>query len=267
MNWMRWLQARWQRLIAIARTPLDTPRRLYLTGFALAILGIVQGGLTGTFGGVVWVAGLGIICVGFIKEIWAKIKALLTPSVARAVGVALGSTVVTLPSYIWAHQSVNQITGLSPESFPLSVSALAVAYAVPVALMIGALILSVYAIWPALVLMWYSIRPQLGMLTMFLLIAPPKIDQEQGLLHISRIIAAITLAIMFIYFVDPHNQVKEILKQIRIAIVVGSDYYPHSPCRNVTAQERVAFLKDGKISVATPQAGQWHFRLDSCQAA
>ena len=267
MNGLSWLQARGERLAEIARTPLNTPRHLYLTGFALVVLGLVQGGFTGTVWTITWVVGLSIICVGFIQEIWAKIKALLTPAVARAVILALGSTVVTLPSYIWAHQSVNHITGLAPESFPLSVSALAIGYVLPVALMTGALILGAYAFWQVLVLAWYSMRMQLGMITRLFSIAPSTINRERELLHVSRMIAAITLMAVLIYFSDLHDQAEETLQQIRTEVVVHVDYYPRSPCRNVAAQERVAFLKDGKISVATRQAGQWHFRLDSCEAA
>lgn len=265
-NWASSLQAQWQRLVEMTRKPLNTPRRLYLTGFSLVILGLVQGGFTGTFGAVVGLAGLGAICVGFFKEIWAKVKSLLTSSIAHRVAAALGGVMITLPCYIMAHHSVNRITGLAPDSFPFSVTFLAISYALPVVLTTGALILGVYSIGQLLALTWYSIRAQLGVVTTIFSIEQPKADMERDLVHSSRAIAAITLMGMAFYFVALYDQAEETLQQIRSEIVVYADYYPRSPCRNVTAQERVAFLKDGKILVATRKAGKWHFRLANCEA-
>lgn len=267
VNWVSLLQARWQRLVEMARTPLNTPRRLYLTGFALVILGIVQGGLTSTFGAVVGLAGLGAICVGFLKEIWAKIKSLLTSSIAHRVAAALGSVVITLPCYILANHSVNLITGLAPDSFPFSITFLAISYALPVVLTTGALILGGYSAGQFLVLTWYGIRGYLGMATTIFSGERPKANMKRDLVHASRVFAAITLIGVAFYFVALYDQAEETLQQIRSEVVVYADYYPRSPCRNVVAQERVAFLKDGKISVATRKAGKWHFRFANCEAS
>jgi hypothetical protein len=98
---------------------------------------------------------------------------------------------------------------------------------------------------------------------MIFAIKQPITNWEQVLIPVSRISAAFTLAAMFSYIVDIHNQA-ETLQNIRIEIVVGVEYYSRSPCQNVTTKERVAFLKDGKILVATHKEGQWNFRHDSC---
>ena len=131
----------------------------------------------------------------------------------------------------------------------------------------GALTLSVYSLWQMLVFFWYSMRTSAWTFIAFFSWKPPKANMERELLHLSRIIAAVTLIVVSRYLVNFHDQAEETLQQIRSEIVVKVDYYPRSPCRNVSAQERVAFLKGGKISVATREAGRWHFRLVSCQVA
>ena len=266
-DWVGFLRERGQRAAEIARTPLNTPRRLYLTGFILTIVGFFQGGLIEPFWRVVMVSGLGVMCVGFLQEIWTKSKALLASSTAHKVVGALGGVVITLPCYILAHQSVNRITGLSPEPFTYSTSLLAIGYALPVILTTGAVLLGGYSLWQFLVFAWSSLRSSAGVFAVLFWGEPPKTDKEQDLLHISRMIAAFTLMGVSFYAVNLHDQAEETLQQCRAGIVVSADYYSRSPCRNVAAHERVAFLKDGKISVATRQAGRWRFRLASCEIA
>ena len=266
MNWMGWLQGRWQRLVEIAKTPLDTPQLLYLTGIVLVVLGLVQSGFTGTLWTVVGVAGLGAICVGFLMEVWAKIKTLLTSSIARNVAVVLGGAVITFPSYILAHHSVNQITGLVPDAFPFSIPLLAAIYVPLMVLIATTAILEAYLLWQILVFFVFIMRALLKRIMMFFLGTPPPTNTGLELLHVSRMIAAGILIAVFIFFTDLYGQAEETLQQIRKELIVYVDYYPRSPCSNVTAQERVAFLKDDKISVATRKVGGWDFRLANCEA-
>lgn len=266
-DWAGFLRERGQRAAEIARTPLNTPRRLYLTGFILAIVGFFQGGLIEPFWRVVMVSGLGVMCVGFLQEIWTKSKALLASSTAHKVVGALGGVVITLPCYILAHQSVNRITGLSPEPFTYSTSLLAIGYALPVILTTGAVLLGGYSLWQLLVLVWHSMRTSIGTVAVVFSGKPPKADKERELLYFARTVAAFTLMGMSFYAVNLHDQAEETLQRIRTEVVVSADYYSRSPCRNVAAHERVAFLKGGKISVATREAGRWRFRLASCEVA
>ena len=264
MNWMGWLQGRWQRLAEIAKTPLNTPRRLYLAGFTLVVLGLIQSRFTGVFGTVVGGAGLGAICVGFLMEVWVKIKALLTSSIARNVAVALGGAVITFPSYILAHHSVNQITGLVPDAFPFSIPLIAAVYWPLVLFIAVTAILGTYLLWQILVFFVYGMRAMLEMIMMPFLGTPPPTNTELELLHISRMIAALTLVSVFIPFSGLYDRAE--LQQFCKGLIVYADYYSRSPCSNVTAQERVAFLKDDKISVATRKVGGWDFRLANCEA-
>ena len=101
---------------------------------------------------------------------------------------------------------------------------------------------------------------------MFFLGTPSPTNKEPELLHVSRTFAAGILIAVFIFFTGLYGQTEETLQQIRKELIVYVDYYPRSPCSNVTAQERVAFLKDGKISVATRKTGGWDFRYVSCEA-
>lgn len=266
-DWVGFLRERGQYAAEIARTPLNTPRRLYLTGFVLAIVGLFQGGLIEPFWRVVMVSGLGTICIGFLQEIWAKSKALFASSTAHKVVGALGGMVITLPCYILAHQSVNRITGLSPEPFTYSTSLLAIGYALPVILTIGAVLLGGYSFWQLLVLAGHSMRTSVGMVAVVFSGELPKANKERELLYGARTLAASILMGVSLYAVNLHDQAEETLQQIRAEVVVNADYYPRSPCRNVAAHERVAFLKDGKISVASRQAGRWRFRLARCEGA
>ena len=266
-DWLSFLRERGQRLAEIAKRPLNTPRRLYLTGFVLVVVSFFMGGLIDTFWSVVGMAGLGVICVGFLKEIWEKAKTLLASSIAHKVLGVLIAGAVTLPCYSQAHQAVNRITGLSPESFPFSLSFLAMGYAPPMVLTVGMLILSVYSSWQILVFSWHALRPSVWPIVTLFSRKPTKAEIEIELLHVSRIIAAFTLIAVSSHLINFYDQADETLQQIRSEIVVHADYYPRSPCRNISAQERVAFLKDGKISVATHKAGRWNFRLASCETA
>ena len=266
-DWMGVVRERGQRAAEIARTPLNTPRRLYLTGFVLALAGFLLGGLIDPFWRVVLVSGLGVICVGFLQEIWTKTQALLASSTAHKVVGALGGVVISLPCYILAHQSVNRITGLSPESFPYSTTLLAIAYALPVILTAAAVLLGGYSILQMLFFIWHWMRTNLGGLAVLFSMEPSKANKVQSLLHVSRMIAAFTLMFVFFHAVDRHDQAEATLQPIRTEVVVHADYYSRSPCRNVAAHERVAFLKDGKISIATREAGRWRFRLADCKMA
>ena len=264
MNWTGWLQGGWQRLAEIAKTPLNTPRRLYLAGFTLAVLGGFQSGFTGAFWTMVG-AGLGAICVGFLMEVWAKIKTLLTSSIARNVAVALGGAVITFPSYILAHHSVNRITGLAPDAFPFSIPLIAAVYWPLVLLIAVTVILGAYFLWQVLGFFVYGMQALLEMIMMPFLGTPLPTSKERELLHVSRMIAAITLISVFGSFSGLYDQ-SETWQQFRKELIVDVDYYPRSPCSNVTAQERVAFLKEDKISVATRKTGGWDFRLANCEA-
>lgn len=266
-DWIGFLRERGQRLADIGRTPLNTPFRFYLTGFVLVIMGAVLGGFIDPFWYVVLAFGLGMICIGFLQELWAKVKALLASSTAHKVLGAFGSVVIALPCYILANQSVNQITGLSPEPFTYSISLLAISYALPVMLTASAVLLVGYSCWQLLTLTWRAMRTHIGMFAVIFSGELPKMEKERDFLSESRTLAAVTLMGVSFYATDLYNQAEETLQQIRAAIVVGADYYPRSPCDNVAGHERVAFLKDGKISVATRAAGRWSFRLVTCEMA
>ena len=175
-DWLIFLQGQGQRLAEIAKRPLNTPRRLYLTGFVLVVVSFFMGGLIDTFWAVVGIAGLGAICVGFLKEIWEKAKTLLASSIAHKVLGVLIAGAVTLPCYSQAHQAVNRITGLSPESFPFSLSFLAMGYAPPMVLTVGMLILSVYSSWQILVFSWHAIRPSAWPIVAFFSRKPTKAE-------------------------------------------------------------------------------------------
>lgn len=267
MNELKGLQAQGQQLVEFASTPLDTPQRLYLAGFVLIAFGLIQTWVTGTAWTVIWVAGLGAICIGFIQEVGSKIKALWALSLMPKVAAVLWSAVIAFPSYLLAHQSVNSITGIAPEAFPFSVPVLASFYALLVVPMTGAFILGIYSLWTVLVLTGYGIRAQFGTIPGLFFKPKRPINPNSIVWHGSRLIAAITLMSVLLHFTGLYEQAEETtLKQIRTEIIVAVDYYPRSPCRNVAAQERVAFLKDGKISVATRKTGGWDFRYVSCEA-
>ena len=131
---------------------------------------------------------------------------------------ALGGMVITLPCYSMAHQAINRITGLSPEFFPYSTSFLAIGYALPVILTVGALILGVYSFWQVLVLAWSGMRVHIGMFTVLFSGELPKVDKGRELLHSSRVIAAVTL--MGVSSYHPN-------KPFTLSIV-GSSVYPFS---------------------------------------
>lgn len=90
-------------------------------------------------------------------------------------------------------------------------------------------------------------------------------EKDAALFHSARLVAAVTLGFGFGALAEVHQQAEATLKQLRTEVVVHADYYAHSPCRNVTGDARVAFLKDGTISVATRERRGWRFEVRHCE--
>jgi len=264
---MTFVQGRWQCLYELARTPVDTPRRFYLAGLTLVILGLVQAWFTD----ILWWAtiaapGLGVICIGFLHDAWTRTKALWASSTAHMVAGVLIGAVITMPCYLFAHHAVNRITGLSPESFPFSVTLLAIGYGPLVVTIASTVLLGIYSAWQLLMLAWHAVHLLLRTWVSVLLTGdPPLVEKDAMLFHFARTAAAFILLLGFAALVDVHERAEAMLERLRTEAVVHADYYSRSPCHNIAAGARVAFLKEGRISVATRDAQGWRFGIARCE--
>jgi hypothetical protein len=231
------------------------------------MLGLAQGWFTETvWWGTIAAAGCGVIVIGFLHDLWVKTKALWASSAAHKVGGMLIGAVITLPCYLAAHHAVNRITGLAPESFPFSLTLLAIGYGPLVVLVAGVVIFGAYSVWQLLAIVLHSARTQLRLWPSLLLKGEfPLVEKDAALFHFARLVAAVTLWLGFGALAEVHQQAEATLERLRTEVVVHADYYAHSPCRNVTGAARVAFLKDGTISVATRELRGWRFGVRRCE--
>lgn len=257
----------WQAFLQNAQKQTNTPRRWYLVGFVLMVLGVVLAVISDAQWSMPVISGIGIgaVCIGFLSELISIIRSLWSSSLAHKIAGTIVAAVLVPSCYIVARHVINEITSLAPEQFASSTPFIALIYAPLVVLKTCVRGFIAFAILMIFVLMWQQAQALIQKFASPFTKTPPRNNDEQVFFNVSRFIAAIALAAISWTSAGVYEDMNDVLRTVAKETLVYADYYERSNCTNVGRSERVAFLKDGNISVATPQYLSWKFSVKQCE--
>jgi len=262
---MDFLKSLEKELINLFNTSISTPRHLYLIGFMLLLFSLFVLSISSNAGKAFFYIALTMTCIGFVLEAFIKARNYGLFTFNKSLITGLIGFLFSYPCYIMANHTVNQVTSLSPEHFFFAVIVVAFIYTIK-AIWIGCiLVLGLFAIYQ---MASTAIEGLLLNIRNFVSLMHPDLKNNNKIknpLVLPRFIATISLIAVFSNIADLYEAKKDELYLSPQNIVLLTNYYESNSCSNIKLGEKVAFLKNNKVSVATNINNEWVFELRTCQ--
>ncbi len=246
--------------------PPTKPKHFYF----LAVFFIITGGFLvnislfgfeylSSVGSIFFCWGYAIDTLSFIKEKWAS------DFNKKAVKI-IASVVIAVPSYAMANQAINKITSLPPGNFDTSAALLSFLLVPKIIIIACIAIFFIATLWQLILMIKQFLSSYSQMIMMPLLynktFKPEKNENE--FLIMPRIVGGFIFIFLFSTLAESYEENQDTWSLVFENIIIHTDYYEKSHCKNIAPDNRVAFLKDGGISVAT-QESTWHWSIDNNQ--
>lgn len=201
--------------------------------------------------------GYAIDTLGFIKGKWAS-------DFNKKTLTVIAGLVISVPSYAMANQAINKITSLPPGNFDTSAALLSFLLIPQISIISCIAIFFIATLWQLALMIKQFLSNYVKIITMTLLynktFKPEKNENE--LLIMPRVIGGFIFIFLFSTLAEAYEDNQHTWSLVFENIIIYTDYYEKSPCKNIAPDSRIAFLKDGGISVATKES-TWHWSFDN----
>ena len=246
--------------------PLTEPQHFYYTAFYFLIFGILSPGISIFFSLFLLCISLVLFCWGYAIDTYHFIKKIWESDFNKKALGAISGIIITLPSYIMANQTINQVTSVSPNNLDSSVAVISLMLIPKVTLIAGMGIFFAATIWQFIYTMKMFTSEYTKWFASIILFKEHKIENhEKEAMVFPRIVGGITLIVILGFLSEKYEENKLNLYPFFESIIVYSDYYEKHSCIGIKANSRIAFLKDGRISIATKDyLHNWSFKTGKC---
>lgn len=248
-----------------ATISLTEPRQFYLIGLFISVIGLFSIIIEPYISYFLFGASLFLFCWAYLIEIIRYIKKIWMYDINKKLIPAIAGIAITLPCYISANQITNNITGEDPSNFDSSIAVLSILLLPKIILITGICVFFLATILHFVFVlkeMLFDTIKSFSFMLLFNRIRKRELGFEP---MFARIFASGVFIFIFTTLFSIYEENKGNYLPVFENIIIQTDYYEKSPCKNTPKNSRIAFLNDGRVSVATTtKPFHWSFYSQKC---